>query len=44
MAGGKPPFPWLQIITLCTCSFATCINQTVLYPIRRAPGGAESRA
>ena len=26
-------FPWLPILTLSVCSFATCINQTVLYPI-----------
>ena len=32
-AAAAAKFPWLPIFTLCCCSFATCINQTTLYPI-----------
>ena len=33
-SGGKDDkFPALMIFTLCTCGFAACINQTVMYPV-----------
>lgn len=32
-ADATSPFPWGPIIVMCICSFATCINQTMMQPI-----------